>query len=139
MAEGVPATVSSRMSRQRRRDTGPEVLVRRELHRRGLRFRVDHPLPGMPRRRGDIVFTRVRLVVMIDGCFWHACPIHGTQPVTRREWWRTKLLRNVERDRDTYRRLTEAGWAVLRFWEHVPADEVADAIVRKYRALQEAR
>ena len=138
MAEAVPSAVSSRMSRQRRRDTRPEVLVRQELHRRGFRFRVDHPLPGMPRRRGDIVFTRVRLAVMIDGCFGHACPIHGTQPATRKEWWRSKLLRNVERDRDTDKRLAEAGWAVLRFWEHVAADEVADAIAGEYRSIRDA-
>src|SRR5690625_343982 len=118
MDEDVSEAVTSRMSRQRRRDTEPEIRVRRELHRRGFRFRVDQPLPGMVRRRGDILFTRVRLVVMIDGCFWHACPHHGTLPATRREWWQNKLAKNVERDRDTDARLAEAGWAVLRFWEH---------------------
>lgn len=135
MDEKIPVATSSRMSRQRQRDTGPEVLLRRELHRRGFRFQVDHPLPGMPRRRGDIVFTRVKLAVMIDGCFWHACPVHGTLPSTRREWWQVKLAKNVERDRDTDRRLVDAGWAVLRFWEHLAPEGAADAIAREYRTL----
>lgn len=129
------AVVASRMSRQRRRDTEPEMLVRRELHRRGYRFRVDHPLPGMVRRRGDIVFTRAHLVVMIDGCFWHACPLHGTLPATRREWWEAKLAKNTERDRDTDARLTETGWDVLRFWEHEPFKDVADDIEAKYAEI----
>ncbi|GAA4520449.1 very short patch repair endonuclease [Brachybacterium paraconglomeratum] len=106
------------MSRQRRRDTVPEVALRRELHARGLRFRVDHPLPDMPRRRADVVFTRVRLAVFVDGCFWHDCPEHGTRPKTRASWWEAKLRKNVDRDRDTDTRLLEAGWTVLRVWEH---------------------
>ena len=114
----VGSAVSARMSRQRRRDTAPEVTLRRLLHRNGLRFRVDHPLPGMPRRRGDIVFTRARLAVFVDGCFWHSCPQHATTPATRTRWWTEKLERNVARDRDTDRRLAEQGWTYLRFWEH---------------------
>ena len=127
------------MSRQRRRDTAPEIALRRELHRAGLRFRVDHPLPGMQRRRGDVVFTRARLVVFVDGCFWHACPEHATTPATRKQWWSEKLRRNVDRDRDTDRGLAEQGWAVLRFWEHDDPVECADVVVRQYRALVERR
>lgn len=134
-SDGVVAPmVAARMSRQRRRDTAPEIGLRRELHRRGLRFRVDHPLPGMPRRRGDVVFTRARLVVFVDGCFWHDCPAHGTRPATRARWWEDKLSRNVERDRETDAFLTSTGWTVLRFWEHddpiVAATRVEDEYAR---------
>lgn len=108
----VPAAplVAARMSRQRRRDTTPELLLRRELHRRGLRFTVDQPLPGIPRRRADLYFSRARIVVFVDGCFWHACPQHATRPENNAEWWAAKLTRNVERDRDTVERLTAQGW-----------------------------
>ncbi|MEV0869548.1 very short patch repair endonuclease [Brachybacterium paraconglomeratum] len=131
----VGSAVSARMSRQRRRDTAPEVALRRLLHREGLRFRVDHPLPGMPRRRGDVVFTRARLVVFVDGCFWHSCPQHATTPATRTDWWTEKLERNVARDRDTDVRLVEQGWTVLRFWEHEDPMTCARAVERVYRGL----
>jgi len=122
------AAVSNRMSQQRRRDTAPELLLRRELHRRGLRFRVDAPLPGMPRRRADLLFTRARIAVFVDGCFWHGCPEHATQPVSNAIWWSAKLARNIERDRETDSRLLEDGWSVLRFWEHADMTTAADAV-----------
>lgn len=115
----------ARMSRQRVRDTAPELALRRALHAEGLRYRVDvAPLPGL-RRRADLVFTRARVAVFVDGCFWHCCPEHGTLPQSNAQWWRAKLERNAERDRDTDRVLNEAGWLVLRFWEHEPADLAA--------------
>src|SRR4051795_6896695 len=83
--------VAARMSRARRRDTAPEVAIRREAHRRGLRYRVDAALPGLPRRRADMVFTRRRVAVFVDGCFWHSCPIHATTPTANRGWWVAKL------------------------------------------------
>lgn len=105
------------------------MRLRRELHSRGLRYRVNVPvLPDGRRRRADIVFTRARVVVFVDGCFWHACPEHGTLPKTNREWWRSKLDRNAERDRDTDRRLRDASWTVLRFWEHENVVNAADII-----------
>lgn len=82
-----------------------------------MRFRVDYPLPGL-RRRGDIVFPARRVVVFVDGCFWHGCPEHGTWPRENSEWWRAKLEANIARDRDADSRLGELGWVVLRFWEH---------------------
>ncbi len=102
-ARPIPSSpdVSGRMSRARRRDTEPEMLVRREAHRRGLRYRVDAPLPGMPRRRADLLFPRRRIAVFIDGCFWHACPEHATIPRANREWWLAKLRKNVDRDGET--------------------------------------
>lgn len=122
------------MSRQKRSGTSPEMAVRRELHLRGLRYRVDAaPLSGL-RRRADIVFGPTRVAVMIDGCFWHGCPEHATAPKANADWWREKLIRNNTRDRDTDRRLTDAGWRVLRFWEHQPAAEVADRIEREVRS-----
>lgn len=116
--------VSARMARQARRDTAPELALRRELHRLGLRYRVDHPLPGRPRRRADVVFTAARLAVFVDGCFWHACPQHATQPSANAPWWSDKLKKNVARDRDTDAHLLTLGWMVLRFWEH---DDMAAA------------
>jgi DNA mismatch endonuclease (patch repair protein) len=102
----------------KKRDTGPELALRRQLHRLGLRYRVDAaPLPGL-RRRADIVFRPVRIAVFLDGCFWHGCPDHGSQPRTNRAWWKAKLSRTRARDRDTDRRLREAGWRPIRIWEH---------------------
>ena len=76
----VARATSGRMARQKRRDTGPEMQLRRVLYRKGLRYRVDLPLEGMPRRRADMTFVRDRVVVFVDGCFWHRCPVHATDP-----------------------------------------------------------
>ncbi|WP_368795734.1 very short patch repair endonuclease [Kocuria sp. CPCC 205258] len=122
------------MSLQRRRDTEPEMLLRRELHRRGLRYRVDAKLPGIPRRRADVLFPRRRVAVFVDGCFWHACPVHATSPQTNDVWWRSKLQTNVARDRDTDIRLQEQGWTVLRFWEHEDMSLAADVVEKTVRA-----
>lgn len=122
-----PAT-SARMAAQRRRDTVPEVALRRELHRRGARFFVDRaPLPGL-RRRADLVFPRKRVAVYVDGCFWHSCPQHATAPKNNAQWWADKLAANVVRDRDTDARLTAAGWTVVRIWEHENPTEAADRV-----------
>jgi DNA mismatch endonuclease, patch repair protein len=115
------------MQRQVRRDTKPELALRRELWRRGLRYRVDlAAIAG--RRRADIVFTRERVVVYVDGCYWHSCPEHATVPKANREWWVAKLRANVERDRDTDAGLAAAGWEVVRVWEHEVMTEAADRI-----------
>ena len=119
---------SDRFSRQRRQGTAPELLLRRELHLRGRRFRVQARIPDLPRRRVDLVFTRWHLVVLVDGCFWHGCPVHGVLPGTNREWWTWKLARNSDRDLDTDERLRSLGWEVLRVWEHVPPREAADEV-----------
>lgn len=117
-----------RMRRQRRRDTEPELALRRELHRRGRRFRVDlAPIAGL-RRRADLVFPRRRVAVYVDGCFWHQCPEHATRPKSNAQWWRDKLDGNVRRDRDTDARLAAAGWTVVRVWEHESADGAADRV-----------
>ncbi|GAA1026222.1 very short patch repair endonuclease [Virgisporangium ochraceum] len=117
-----------------RASTGPELLIRRELHRRGLRFRVNHkPLPGRP----DVAFTRVRLAVFIDGCFWHMCPEHGTLPKNNAEWWLAKLRRNVERDAEKDDKLAALGWSAHHFWEHEDPLAVADTIEARWRELKD--
>jgi DNA mismatch endonuclease (patch repair protein) len=116
------------MEHQGRRDTKPELAVRRVLHRRGLRYRVDlRPIPEV-RSRADLVFTRARVAVYIDGCFWHRCPIHSTAPKANARWWADKLGANVARDRAIDRRLAEAGWLVVRVWEHEDPESAADRI-----------
>ena len=113
----------------KRRDTKPELAVRKLLHARGLRYRVDlAPLKGY-RRRADVVFTRRRIAIFIDGCFWHGCPLHYRVPGTNAGYWQPKIARNVERDAETTLALVDAGWTVLRYWEHMPAAEIVDDIV----------
>jgi DNA mismatch endonuclease (patch repair protein) len=102
--------------------------LRRILHGRGLRYRLDRPLPGLPRRRADITFGSQRVAVFVDGCFWHACPEHGTLPKRNDEWWAAKIRRNTERDRETDAHLQAYGWKVIRVWEHESADEAADRV-----------
>ncbi len=122
------------MSRLGRRDTAPELALRSELHRRGLRFRVDRaPVRGL-RSRADIVLGPARVAVYVDGCFWHSCPEHGTKPVANAEFWERKLARNRERDAATNRVLDEHGWAVLRFWEHEDPVAAADRVERVVRS-----
>ncbi|WP_228552970.1 MULTISPECIES: very short patch repair endonuclease [Mumia] len=127
--------MSARMSRALRQDTKPELSLRRELHARGLRYRVAFPVPGNRRRSIDIAFTRMRLAVFVDGCFWHNCPIHGTSPTSNSGWWSTKLGANQRRDADTTRLLEEKGWTVLRFWEHEPPASAADTVLATLSAL----
>jgi DNA mismatch endonuclease, patch repair protein len=93
-----------------------------------MRFRVDWPLPGLPRRRADIAFTRRHIAVFVDGCFWHACPEHRTAPASNADWWAAKLEKNVRRDRDTDQHLRRLGWTVLRFWEHEDPMFAADSV-----------
>lgn len=122
------------MKRVGRRDTKPEVLLRRELHRRGLRFRVDRPVLSDKRRRVDVVFGPAKVAVFVDGCFWHGCPVHATWPKRNEAYWREKIETNRARDADTNARLAAAGWLPLRFWEHEDPLEVADAVEASVRA-----
>jgi DNA mismatch endonuclease, patch repair protein len=102
------------MSRIRGRDTGPELPLRKALCAMGVRYRLDRGVLGQP----DIVFKAARVVVFVDGCFWHRCPTHGVMPKNNSEFWKTKIRRNVERDDFVTARLADEGWTVLRFWEH---------------------
>ena len=118
------------MRANRGRDTGPELAVRRLLHARGLRYRVDHPLPFDRRRRADVVFTRARVAVFVDGCFWHGCPEHRSAPRSNSAFWSAKMERNRARDADTTERLEALGWSVLRFWEHEDPGRCAEVVAR---------
>lgn len=129
------AGVRSRMQLQKTRDTKPELAVRRLLHRRGLRYRVDRqPLADL-RRRADIVFGPARVAVYVDGCFWHGCAEHGNpRPAANGWYWPDKIARNRARDADTDRRLAEAGWIVIRAWEHEEPEAVAARVESAVRA-----
>ncbi|MBE9937794.1 MULTISPECIES: very short patch repair endonuclease [Cellulosimicrobium] len=116
------------MSVAKRRDTAPEVALRRELHARGMRYRVAYPVPGQRRRTIDVAFTRAKVAVFVDGCFWHGCPEHGMMPRSNGDWWKTKLAANQARDRDTDRLLSELGWTVVRVWEHEPPHVASDRV-----------
>lgn len=125
-------SLSRKMSTLARRDTLPELALRRELHRRGMRFRVQLKVPGNNRRTIDIALTRARLAVYVDGCFWHGCPEHHHRPRTNAEWWDWKIGRNRERDRSTDADLLSAGWDVLRVWEHEDPRDAADRVQQRY-------
>lgn len=118
----------ARMQRQRTVDTKPELALRRELWRRGRRYRVNLGVLPDSRRRQDIVFTRAKIVVDVRSCFFHRCPLHGTMPKANGDWWADKLAKNVARDADTERRLREAGWEVVVVWEHEDAAAAADRV-----------
>ena len=123
----------------RSRDTQPELAVRRRLHQQGLRYRVAMAPEAGLRRKAAIIFTRARIAVFIDGCFWHNCPEHGRRVFGHNpEYWQAKLTRNVERDIETNAKLRDAGWEVLRFWEHEGADQVAQQIIQAVRSSMAA-
>lgn len=122
-----PGTAKS-MRSNRSRDTSLELRVRRALHSTALRYRVDlAPIAGI-RTRADIVFTKRRIAIYLDGCFWHGCPDHGSTPAANADYWIAKLKRNRTRDLDVTQRLQEEGWTVLRFWEHEPVDSIIKTI-----------
>lgn len=121
------------------RDTSPELALRRRVHRLGLRYRVNERPIASLRRTADLVFPRWKLVVFVDGCFWHSCPDHGSLPAARHEWWAAKLERTVERDRETSEALRGAGWTVLRIWEHEDADEAALRVLAALETIRSTR
>ncbi len=117
-----------RMSQQRSHDTNVEVTLRSALHHMGLRYRVHRrPLPKV-RREADIVFGPAKVAVFVDGCFWHGCPIHATWPKNNNQFWRDKIEGNQRRDRDTDRKLSDAGWLAVRVWEHEDPTQAAERI-----------
>lgn len=122
------------MQSNRRRDTNPELLIRSAIHQRGLRYRTDFRIVlegGAP--RPDIAFTRRRLAIFVDGCFWHLCAEHCVVPRgDNAEYWRRKLEGNKRRDDQHNSLLQEAGWTVLRIWEHEPVEEAVERIIHAY-------
>lgn len=137
-AEAIVAPTAGRrrnMQANRRRDTKPEQAIRSLLHAEGLRYRCDFRIDlAAGRVRPDIVFTRRRVVVFVDGCFWHSCPVHGVPPRTNTSYWGPKLQRNIERDLQNTQMLEAEGWTVIRIWEHedpqVAASRVASTVRR---------
>ncbi|WP_420364278.1 very short patch repair endonuclease [Curtobacterium sp. L3-7] len=122
------------MGRFSRRDTAPELALRRELHGRGRRFFVDRRVSPCSRVRPDIVFPRARIAVFVDGCFWHWCEEHAHLPKANAALWRSKLLANRQRDALNEAILISEGWRVIRVWEHddvgLAADLVEEALDR---------
>lgn len=118
------------MSAQRTRNTKPEVALRSELHRRGVRYQLHRrDLPGRP----DIVLVRARLAVFVDGCFWHRCPEHYVAPRANAEWWQAKLEATVNRDRRADLSLADVGWDSMHVWEHEDVHAVAEEIAVLWR------
>jgi DNA mismatch endonuclease (patch repair protein) len=117
--------VAARMSKQARAHTAPETTLRKLLHAAGLRYRVGLPVPGLKRRTIDVAFTKAKVAVFVDGCFWHSCPQHATFPAANKDWWAEKLAGNVARDAATTAHLEALGWRVIRVWEHEAPSEVA--------------
>lgn len=132
------ANEGSRRSMQANKaNTKLELQVRSLLHQNGLRYRVNRRPVSSIRRTADIVFGPTKIAVMLDGCFWHRCPEHATDPKRNAEWWNAKFQRTVERDQETNELLAAAGWLVLRYWEHEDADQIADDIATNVRARRD--
>ncbi|MGW7535263.1 very short patch repair endonuclease [Amycolatopsis sp. NPDC054798] len=130
------SAVSARMSRQKSRNTGIEMALRKILHAAGYRYRVHRrPVKGV-RREADLVFGPARVAVFVDGCFWHGCPEHGTWPKNNADYWRTKIETNRRRDANTDALLLEAGWLSVRIWEHEASDVAASRVIE---TVQERR
>ncbi|MEU8631088.1 very short patch repair endonuclease [Amycolatopsis sp. NPDC048633] len=121
------------MSKQKSRNTGIEMALRKILHGAGFRYRVHRqPIKGV-RREADLVFGPARVAVFVDGCFWHGCPEHATWPKNNADFWREKIETNRRRDADTDTRLDDAGWLALRIWEHETAETAADRVITTVR------
>jgi DNA mismatch endonuclease (patch repair protein) len=124
------------MQGNRSRDTVPEMTVRKLLHAAGFRYRVAaRPIPTL-RRTADILFTRAKIAVFIDGCFWHGCPDHYVEPKSHVDYWRPKIERNMSRDLETTAQLEDAGWIVLRYWSHELSPTIAESVADRVRATR---
>ena len=130
-----PAQRSRCMSKIRGTNTAPERALRTALWCEGLRYRLTSRLPGKP----DLTFASAKVVVFVDGCFWHACPVHATRPKTNAAFWRAKIARNVERDCEVGSILKSHGWLVLRFWEHEVERSLDKVVARISRAVKKRR
>ena len=126
--------VSCRMARVRQKGTQAELGLRKILHARGLRYRLHVTLLTKPRRVADIVFSRNRIAVFVDGCFWHGCPEHASWPKSNADFWHEKIETNRARDADTNQRLKALGWNVIRVWAHESVEDAATRIAQIIRA-----
>jgi DNA mismatch endonuclease (patch repair protein) len=125
---------SARMRAVGQANTAPEIRLRRELHGMGLRYRLHSPVEGV---RPDVVFTRARVAMFVDGCFWHGCPIHYRIPVRNTEFWRERMASNQARDRRNDESLTASGCLVVRLWSHEIDTDCRDAAHRVVQAVRE--
>lgn len=129
-----PAANHEIMRANRHRDTRPEIALRSALHDAGLRYRVGvRPIKQL-RRTADIAFTKARVAVFVDGCFWHGCPEHHRPALRNGDAWQSKIRATIERDRETGQLLTQAGWQVLRVWEHEDVQDAARRIAEAVRS-----
>lgn len=129
------ATRSYNMSRIRSRDTKPEIRFRKLLWLCGLRgYRLHSKLPGKP----DVVFSRARLAIFIDGCFWHSCPecSDGRGPSSNTLYWDAKRTLNRKRDERRTREIRAMGWTVLRIWEHEVMKRADECVNRVEKLLR---
>lgn len=117
----------------RARDTKPELLLRRALHRLGYRYRVDTRPLAKVNRRADLVFPRQQVAVFVHGCFWHGCPDHYVAPKANATFWAAKVERNIARDAETLALLRDAGWTPVVIWEHQPLEDAVQAVVEAVR------
>ncbi|GAA4205776.1 very short patch repair endonuclease [Microbispora amethystogenes] len=134
-----PAPLSEGRSRNmranRRVNTKPEMALRSALHRLGYRYRKDLRIDaGNVKVRPDIVFTARKVAVFVDGCFWHVCPEHGRQPTTNEWYWAPKLRRNIDRDQRVNAALSDAGWQVVRLWEHESLSAAVEVVIAALRS-----
>lgn len=131
------AHATATMKANRGRDTAPEIALRSTLHRVGLRFRKNVRL-DLPtgRARPDIVFSKLKLAVFVDGCFWHGCVVHRTLPRGNAEFWRAKIGATRRRDEDQRHLLMNAGWTVLRIWEHDVPHPAAALVIAEVERLR---
>ncbi len=123
------------MSRIRGTDTNPEIVIRKKLWAKGLRYRLHAGLPGRP----DIVFPGKKVAVFVDGCFWHRCPAHYQPPVNNSKFWEHKISGNVAHDVVVNRELEETGWRVLRFWEHEVRSDLERVVSMIVRAVSQGQ
>lgn len=122
------------MASVRTTGTAPEVKLRKELWKKGMRYRIKSKLPGKP----DILFPFCKLAIFVDGCFWHNCPLHGEIPKTNTPFWKQKIERNVERDKEINDLLQSQGWSVLRVWEHAINDSLDSVVLEVSKKIEEA-
>ncbi|MFD6915363.1 very short patch repair endonuclease [Streptomyces virginiae] len=125
--------VRASMKGNRGRDTKPEKVLRSLLFKEGLRYRVNAPPVQGLRRSADVLFPKARVAVFVDGCFWHVCPEHHRPATKNKEFWTEKFAENQRRDAETNRILEEAGWTVIRAWEHEAPDKVARRVISAVR------
>ncbi|WP_327088228.1 very short patch repair endonuclease [Nonomuraea sp. NBC_01738] len=127
--------VSRRMRSQREFDTGIEVMLRKLLWNKGLRYRIHAQVIPGTRRKVDLVFPGAKVAVFIDGCFWHGCPRHYSAPANNNDWWLKKITINRARDIDSFKRLRAANWRVVRVWEHQDLELAAERIEKLVRSV----